>query len=290
MISTAVVVTAATLGCGLAAALALRLLPTVRLQLAGLALLAVVLPLSAVLASGWVMFHMHDDVKILAVSAASAFTAVAGALLLARWILGPLERLRAAAARIAAGDLGATAPEGGPTELADVGASFNAMARSLEGLFDSRRELVAWASHDLRAPLASMQAMLEATQDGLAAPGEYTDELHRQVRLLSAIVDDLLNLLANALRHTPADGAVAVVVRSEGGSVLVAVDDTGSGLPPGAADLMFDSFWRGDSARSDEGAGLGLAIARGLVRAHGGTIWAESRPEGGARVAFTLPI
>lgn len=354
MISTAVVVTAATLGCGLAAALALRLLPTVRLQLAGLALLAVVLPLSAVLASGWVMFHMHDDVKILAVSAASAFTAVAGALLLARWILGPLERLRAAAARIAAGDLGATAPEGGPTELADVGASFNAMARSLEGLFDSRRELVAWASHDLRAPLASMQAMLEATQDGLAAPGEYTDELHRQVRLLSAIVDDLfelaridagaltldleeaslaviaeaslrgidaearakgvrlearidplapsvrcapakvervlLNLLANALRHTPADGAVAVVVRSEGGSVLVAVDDTGSGLPPGAADLMFDSFWRGDSARSDEGAGLGLAIARGLVRAHGGTIWAESRPEGGARVAFTLPV
>ena len=75
MISTALVVALSTLAVGLLLAYALRLLPTVRLQLVGLAFLAVLLPLGAVLLSGWVMFHMGDDVKILAVTAASALTA-----------------------------------------------------------------------------------------------------------------------------------------------------------------------------------------------------------------------
>src|SRR5206468_12301556 len=122
VIDVALILAAATLAVGVFAAFALSLLPTVRLQLAGLAFLAVVLPLAAVLASGWVMFHMHDDVKILAVCSAAALSAVVGALLLTGWIVGPIERLRAASGRLAAGELSARAPARGPAELAELGA------------------------------------------------------------------------------------------------------------------------------------------------------------------------
>src|SRR5207253_10446587 len=123
VIEVAALLAAGTLAAGLAAALGLRLLPTVRLQLAGLALLAVCLPLAGVLASGWVMFHMHDDAKILAVSSAAALSAVVGALLLGRWIVGPLERLRNVSAVVAGGDPSAPAgARGAPTPGQRAGA------------------------------------------------------------------------------------------------------------------------------------------------------------------------
>jgi signal transduction histidine kinase len=352
VIVTALVVAVATLAVGLALAYALRLLPTVRLQLAGLAFLAVLLPLGAVLLSGWVMFHMGDDVKILAVTAGSALTAIVAALVVARSIADSLDRVREASVELARGDLQARAPADGPAEVRDLALSFNEMGENLRRLFNTRRELVAWASHDLRTPLANMQAMLEAVEDGLAEPEEYVPALHEQVRVLSQLVDDLfelsridagamtlelrslpvapvvssslrgveaearlrhvslasdvdgrvtarfapdkvervlMNLLTNALRHTPTDGAVAVRVVPLPDEVRVAVEDTGAGLDVEARDRMFERFWRGDAARTSRGAGLGLAIARGLVEAHGGRIWAENREGGGARVWFTLP-
>jgi signal transduction histidine kinase len=352
MIANALVVAVATLAIGLALAAALRLLPTIRLQLAGLAVLAVLLPLGAVLASGWVMFHMGDDVKILAVMAASALTALVAALLVARAIADSIDRVREASVELAHGNLDARAPEGGPAEVAELAASFNEMGANLGRLFDTRRELVAWASHDLRTPLANMQAMLEAIEDGLGDPEEYVPVLGEQVQILTMLVDDLfelaridagaltlemhrlpvapivssslrgveaearsrhvtlaaevgddvtarfapekvervlMNLLTNALRHTPSDGAVAVRVEPGAGEIRVAVEDTGDGLDAEAQERMFERFWRGDQSRSSRGAGLGLAIARGLVEAHGGRIWAEDRDGGGARVCFTLP-
>jgi signal transduction histidine kinase len=352
VIGVAALVALVTLGVGLAAALGLRALPTVRLQLAGLAAVAVLLPLAVVLLSGWVMFHMGDDVKILAVAVASASVGVGAALYLARSIADAIDRVRDASAAIAGGDLGARAPESGLEELNVLASSFNDMAASLERLFDARRELVAWASHDLRTPLANMQAMLEALEDGLGEPERYVPALRDQVRTLALLVDDLFelaaidsgaltlelrdaeleglvrsclrgveaearqrhvalearvegpsvarcapeqvervvfNLLTNALRHTPSDGAIAVVVRPDDGAVRVSVEDDGEGLPAGSQQRMFDRFWRADPARSAKGAGLGLAIARGLVEAHGGRIWAEPRPGGGARISFTLP-
>ncbi len=352
MIWGAVTVSFVTLGVGLILAFALRALPTVRLQLMGLAALAVCLPLAAVLLSGWVMFHMGDDVKILAVSAASATVAMIGGLFLARSIASSIDRVRDASVALSHGDLTVRAPESGPAEVADMAESFNEMAANLEQLFDARRELVAWASHDLRTPLANMQAMLEALEDGLAEPADYLPALGDQVRGLTLLVDDLfelaridagsltlelrasalddvvstclrgvtaeaalrhvslgadvdpaavarfapdkvervlLNLLTNALHHTPSDGAVAVRVVPDDDAVRITVEDTGEGLADEAQRRMFDRFWRSDPARSQRGAGLGLAIARGIVEAHGGSIWAENRPEGGARVSFTLP-
>ena len=195
MTDVAIVLGLSTLVIGIAAALLVRLLPTVRLQLIGLTFLAVALPLGAVLASGWVMFHMHDDVKILAVSAASALSAVIGALLVAHWIVKPIDELRLASRKLADGELSARAPRlERPTELQELAASFNEMATNIEDVFDARRQLVAWASHDLRTPVAAVQAMLEAVEDGLATPDEYLPAVAEQIRGLSLLIDDLFEL------------------------------------------------------------------------------------------------
>ena len=220
MIQLALIVAAATLGIGLVVALLLRLLPTVRLQLAGLALLAVVLPLGAVLLSGWVMFHMGDDVKILAVASASASAAVLVGLFLAHGIVQRLDHLRSSSAALAAGDLSARAEESGPAELAELSHSFNEMASNLSLLFDARRELVAWASHDLRTPIASLQAMIEAMEDGLVPPERFYPVMHEQVRTLARLVDDLFELaridagsLGLELREAELGGLVQSCVR-----------------------------------------------------------------------------
>jgi HAMP domain-containing protein len=136
MIGLAIVVAGASLLIGLRVAYLLRAAPTVWLQLAGLALVSVCVPLVAVFASGWAMFHMGADTKILAVAACSATAAVGAGLLLARWTSQSIERVSAASARLAAGDLTARAPAGGARELAGLADSFNAMASSIEQLFD----------------------------------------------------------------------------------------------------------------------------------------------------------
>jgi signal transduction histidine kinase len=243
VIELSLIVVGATLAVGLAATFALSGLPTVRLQLAGLAFLAVVLPLSAVLLSGWVMFHMDADVKILAVASASALTAIASGLLLAWSISRRLGQLHRTSRRIAAGELAARAPVAGPREVRELAAALNEMAADVEKLFDARRQLVAWASHDLRTPLASIQAMLEAIEDGLAEPEHYLPALHERVRALSALVDDLFELaridagvLTLELREASLDGLVDSCLRgleAEAHARNVRLEaEVGSPLPP----------------------------------------------------------
>jgi signal transduction histidine kinase len=330
----ALLVAAATLAAGLAAALVVRRAPTVRLQLIGLALVAVLLPLGAVLLSGVVMFQSGHDLTVLAIAAASSTAALAAAALVGRAILRPVERVRAMSVALAGGDLTARAIPDGARELRELADSLNETAANLERLFEARRQLIAWASHDLRTPLASLQAMLEAVEDGLGEPERYLPGMREQVRTLGMLIDDLFelaridagvlklelhdapltplvetclrgieaeaeakrirlearidgavaarcaprqvervlyNLLTNALRHTPSDGSVAVVVEPDASEVRVTVEDTGEGM------------------KATDGGGLGLVIAQGLVLAQGGRVWAENRPGGGARVSFTLP-
>lgn len=97
----------------------------------------------------------------------------------------------------------------------------------------------------------------------------------------------LFNLIQNAIRHTPADGSVTVRARKAGSGVEVEVADDGEGIPDGDDERVFEAFYRGDAARGEDGAGLGLAISRAIVEAHGGRIWLE-RGSPGTRVHFTL--
>jgi signal transduction histidine kinase len=102
----------------------------------------------------------------------------------------------------------------------------------------------------------------------------------------------LFNLLDNAFRFTPSGGEVVVRAVRENGSCEVQIEDTGPGIPGEQLGLVFERFYRVDTSRSreDGGTGIGLAIARSVVEAHGGRIWAESGEGHGATFRFMLPL
>jgi histidine kinase len=108
------------------------------------------------------------------------------------------------------------------------------------------------------------------------------------------IVQVLTNLAGNALQHTPQAGRVAIAANADNGEVQISVRDTGVGIAPEHLPHIFDRFYRVDKSRSRRlggGSGIGLTIARALVEAHQGRIWAESAGEGqGTTFTFTLPI
>ncbi len=110
------------------------------------------------------------------------------------------------------------------------------------------------------------------------------------VRLDGVLIEQVLvNLLENALKYAPPDGPIELSAARTDDTVTVEVADRGPGLQPGDEQRIFDKFYRGSQARKG-GVGLGLTICRGIVEAHGGRIWAENRPDGGAIFRFTLPL
>jgi len=330
------------------------------------ALVPVIATAAGALLSARAMFvSNHDLSALLVVLAAAGGVGVAGGLGLAARLGAGTRDLAELADRLADGD-DSHVPRPASrelTELAEQLATTSArLAEATErerALDTSRRQLVAWVSHDLRTPLAGIRAMVEALEDGLVE-GDDVVRYHRTLRVeadrLAGLVDDLFelsriessalrltlarvslgevvsdalagagpvarakgvrldgtvhepapvieaataelgrvvrNLLDNAIRHTPADGAVVVEAGCDDHAAFISVVDSCGGIPSDELDRVFDVAFRGDPARTPGergGAGLGLAIARGLVEAHRGEI-AVLNEAGGCRFTVRLPL
>lgn len=178
--------------------------------------------------------------------------------------------------------------------------------RALGGLIDDLFELtqieagaVSWSMRiiDLdelvEDTVAAMQPAAEA--GGIAVRAQIDPALVPACANPERIQRVLFNLIQNAIRHTPADGSVTVRAAPAGEGVEIEVADTGSGIAPADRERIFEPFQQGGdrAARTDGSSGLGLAISRAIVEAHGGRIWVvdDVAPEGqsGARVRFSLP-
>ena len=170
---------------------------------------------------------------------------------------------------------------------------------ALSGLIDDLFELsrieageISWTMRQVE-----LRELIDDTVAAMRAPAEARGRRGsppscRRARLLAEADAEkvqrvLFNLIQNAIRHTPADGSVTVRARPPGGGVEVEVADDGEGIPAGDGERVFEPFYRGDASRGEDGAGLGLAISRAIVEAHGGRIWLEDAAPG-TRVRFTL--
>ncbi len=316
---------------------------------------------AGVLGAAQAMFiSAHDLAVVLPVTAMASMVAMAVSWLLGRTVVRDVQGVRAVARSGTRG--------GGPVtlrELADIEAEVTHAQQRLvtarereQALESSRRQLVAWISHDLRTPLAGLRAMAEALEDGVAPdPARYHRQMRREVDRLARLVDDLFelsrirggglsltlehidlrdlvadvvsgatamaeaggvslgasadpaslradagglgrvltNLVVNAIRHTPCDGTVHVAAQQREGEVVLSVSDACGGIPAADLEHIFEPGWRGGGAGQartpgpDGGAGLGLAIARGIVEAHHGQIIAYN-VGGGCCFDVRLPL
>lgn len=281
-------------------------------------------------------------------------------------LIDRISRLESATRAIENGDLTTRANIPGNDEISALAESFNKMAQKLQAadqrqkeLEMLRRDLVAWAGHDLRTPLSSIRLLIEALSDGVVTDPEeirdYLSHAKKHIDTLSMLVDDLFqisqldsgsmpltlepasisdlisdtlesfsglaaqkgvnlcgsaeegvdpismdvlwmgrafnNLISNAIRYTPADGEISLTAKSAGDNVIVNISDSGEGILPEDIPHVFERFYRGDKSRNrvSGGAGLGLAIAKGVVEAHQGSVSVQSERLRGTTFTITLP-
>ncbi len=270
------------------------------------------------------------------------------------WVTGPILRTTRAARAFAAGDRSVRTIATGPGELAELGQAVNSMADAVVRSEREQRTLTADVAHELRTPLAALQAGLEELRDGFVEPDPARlAALHDQALRLGRVVGDLAelsaaeaeaggaslrrtlvdlaslaadevaartpqlrtagldvdlhtagpvavladpdrlhqvlgNLLANAARYCRVGDRVDVHVRTDAGRAVLEVVDTGPGIPPDELPHVLERLWRGRGAAHVAGSGIGLAVAREIVTAHGGTIEIASAGRG-TRVTVHLP-
>ena len=283
------------------------------------------------------------------------------ALVVARWLARgmtqPLRDMAAAAHQMETGDYSQRVHTRSRDEVGQLATAFNRMSAELQDLEQSRRDLLANVSHELKTPITAIRAHLENLLDGVEQPDPATLQVMlTQTERLGRLIEQLLelsrlesgelpllreetplaplvtqvlseievarsdrgvavdsqlptdlppvdadrervhqvlfNLVDNAVRFTPAGGAVTVSAHAFNGSVEIRVADTGVGIPPEHLPRLFERFYRADPSRSreDGGTGIGLAIARSVVEAHGGHIKAESELGAGSVFTFDLPV
>jgi len=190
-----------------------------------------------------------------------------------------------------------------PEEVAEYQGRMRAHLGHLRRLVDDLFELARLDAGDVafaRSPVAVAELVEEsaeafrprADECGLAIVEEVEAGLPPVSPSPERLQRVLFNLLANAVGHTPVGGTVTLRARREGGEVRFEVADSGAGIAIADAPRVFDRFYRGgeESSRPAGGAGLGLAIARSIVEAHGGRIWVEGPGNEGATLAFTVPV
>lgn len=343
---------------------------TLAQRFGAVATLAVAFALANLAALTAAMFVSSHDATLLATLLVySLGVSAAAALVLAGTTNDALAHLGRTARRIGDGDLDARTSWDRDDRVLDAGPELAALARALDEMAgrllvaqqrerhaeDVRRDLVSAVSHDLRTPLASLRAMVEAVVDEVVddptSLRRYAGEMSTSIEQISRLVDDLFEfaqleagaiavetrrsrvgeivdnalasvahgasakrlavvtdvdgaadvacspriervlhtLLLNAVQHTPADGTVRLAVSCASGRLEVEVEDGGAGIAPEDLSRVFEPFFRADPARHGPGAGLGLAIARRIVEAHGGRITAESGAAG-ARFAVSVPL
>jgi len=143
--------------------------------------------------------------------------------------------------------------------------------------------------HPIEEVVGAALTRLEARLRGHPVTTQFPPDLPL-VRIDGVLIEQvLINLLENALRYTPANSPIELSASEVDRAILFDVADRGPGLPQGEEQRIFDKFYRVGTAR-EGGVGLGLTICRGIIDAHGGRIWAENRPSGGALFRFTLPL
>jgi len=341
--------------------------PTIRWTLLAGYALASVLTFFNVWFSARLMFASEHDLvlSVVLLIFAGGMAMVMG-YMLSMTVIERVRLLKRGTEALRRGELQARVPVRGRDEIAALSEAFNQMAEQLDTanrkqheLERMRSDLIAWVSHDLQTPLASIRAILEALADGVVEDPDsvhrYLNTAQRDVRALSALIDDLFqmaqldaggivldieqasladlvsdtlesfselavrqgvqltgrvetqvdpvrmdtmrigrvlnNLVANALRHTPTGGRIEVLAGRTERGVQVSVADSGEGIPTEDLPEIFKRFYRGEKSRSKTtgGAGLGLAIARGIVRAHQGDLTVDSRRGQGSRFTFVLP-
>jgi two-component system, OmpR family, sensor histidine kinase KdpD len=141
------------------------------------------------------------------------------------------------------------------------------------------QDTIGTALENLRARLADRQVSVKVPDDTPLIPMDFV-----------LIVQVLVNLIDNSLKYSPEHTPIDIQVQQIDGTIQVQVSDRGVGIPPDDLNYIFDKFYRVKRPENISGTGLGLSISKGIIEAHGGRIWAENHPGGGAVISFFLPL